>query len=117
MTKRGDIVLVDFPFTDYPGNKRRPSLVVQNDSDNQKVRKTVIAMITGNLKRQEDASHLLIDPSTPEGASAGLRGKSLVSCINLYTVEQNCIIRTLSHLSDILKQELNGCLKSALEIS
>jgi hypothetical protein len=62
--KRGDVVRLDFPFTDIPGAKKRPS-------------------------------HLLIDPSTPEGASSGLNGPSLVSCNNLYTVDQACILQVL----------------------
>src|SRR5262249_42607859 len=117
MTRRGDVVRVDFPFTDIPRKKKRPIVVVQNDVDNQKIRKTVVAMITGNLSRQGDPSHLLIDPSTPEGASSGLRGPSLVSCNNLYTLEQDCIEKTLGHLSDVLKQRLNDCLKAALELT
>jgi mRNA interferase MazF len=117
MTRRGNVVRVDFPFTDVPRGKKRPVVVVQNDGDNRKIRKTVVAMITGNLSRQGDSSHLLIDPSTPEGASSGLQGPSLVSCNNLYTLEQNCIQKTLGHLSDVLKQKLNDCLKSALELS
>ena len=59
-----------FPFTDtgqlWEGSL--PALVVQNDRDNQKIRKTVIAMITANLRRQTDPSHLLIDPRDPTGA-------------------------------------------------
>lgn len=114
MTRRGDVVRVDFPFTDIAHAKKRPAVVVQNDRDNQKIRKTVVAMITGNLNRLGDPSHVLIDPSTPEGASSGLHGLSLVSCNNLYTLEQDCIQKTLGHLSDILKRKLDDCLKSAL---
>ncbi|MGH7170065.1 MAG: type II toxin-antitoxin system PemK/MazF family toxin [Gemmataceae bacterium] len=117
MTRRGDVVRVDFPFTDIPQRKKRPAVVVQNDRDNQKIRKTVVALITGNLSRLSDPSHLLIDPSTPEGATSGLNGRSLVSCNNLYTLEQDCIERRLGHLSDVLKQKLNDCLKAALELS
>jgi mRNA interferase MazF len=117
MTQRGDVVRVDFPFTDIPGRKKRPAVVVQNDRDNQKIRKTVVAMITGNLSRLHDPSHLLVDPSTAEGASSGLHGRSLVSCNNLYTLEQDCIQTRLGHLSDVLKQKLDDCLKAALELS
>jgi mRNA interferase MazF len=116
MTRRGDVVRVDFPFTDIPRGKKRPAVVVQNDRDNQKIRKTVVAMITGNLTRLGDPSHLLIDPSTPEGASSGLNGRSLVSCNNLYTLEQDCIQKSLGHLSDVLMRKLDDCLKAALEL-
>ncbi len=116
MVKRGDVVRIDFPFTDIPGMKKRPALVVQNGRDNQKIRKTVVAMITGNLIRRADPTHLFIDPTISAGASSGLNGPSLVSCNNLCTVEQDCILKTLGHLSDVLKLQLNDCLKAALEV-
>lgn len=116
MTRRGDVVRVDFPFTDIARGKKRPAVVIQNDRDNQKLRKTAVAMITGNLRRSGDPSHLLVDPSTPEGASSGLNGRSLVSCNNLYTLEQDCIQKRLGHLSDALMKKLDDCLKAALEI-
>lgn len=116
MTQRGDVVIVRFPFTDVRQSKARPGIVVQNDWDNQKIRKTVVVMVTGNRQRLGDPSHFLIDPGTPEGASSGLAGPSLGSCNNLYTVEQSEIIRTVGHLSDVLKQQLNDCLKAALEL-
>ena len=89
-------------------------LVVQNDRDNQKIRKTVIAMITGNLRRTGDPSHLYVDPGDPDGASSGLSYPSLVSCNNLFTVEQDSIQQVMGHLSDVLKQRLNDCLRAAL---
>jgi len=40
-----------------------------------------------------------------------------VKCENLHTVAQARIKKTLGHLSDPLKQQLDVCLKSALEIA
>jgi mRNA interferase MazF len=117
MIWRGDVVIVDVPYTDTPGAKARPAIIVQNDRDNQRLRKTVSIVITGNLKRLGDPSHFLIDPNTPEGASAGIRGPSVASCNNIFTVEQNKIRQVVGHLSDVLKQRLNDCLKAALEIA
>jgi mRNA interferase MazF len=116
MTRRGDVVVIRFPFTDAGRAKVRPAIIVQNDRDNQKIRKTIVAMITGNLRRLGDPSHFLIDPTLPEGAGCGLFGPSMASCNNLQTVEQSGIIRTLGHLSDVLKRQLDACLKAALEL-
>jgi mRNA interferase MazF len=110
------VAIVDVPFTDTAGAKVRPAIIVQNDRDNNRLRKTVIVVITGNLKRLGDPSHFLIDPGTPEGASAGIHGPSVASCNNLFTVEQTKIRQVVGHLSDVLKQRLNDCLKAALEI-
>ncbi len=115
--KRGDVVIVDFPFSDASRSKIRPAVVVQADAYNLRIAKTVIAMVTGNLRRRGDAAHLFIDPADPDGASSGLSFPSLVSCNNLFTLDQVRVIRTLGHLSDVLKQRLDDCLKAALELS
>jgi len=49
--KRGDIVIVDWPFASGLGRKPRPALVVQNDRDNSRLLNTVLAMITTVSKR------------------------------------------------------------------
>ncbi len=116
MICRGDVVMVDFPFTDTGTSKVRPAVVVQNDRDNQKIRKTILAMITGTLRRKGDPIHLYVDPADPDGASSGLRFPSLVSCNNLFTVEQDNIQQVIGHLSDTLKQQLADCLKAALDL-
>jgi mRNA interferase MazF len=53
MIQRGD-VMVEFPYTDVARSKVRPAVVVQNNRDNQRLRKTIVAMITGNLRRRGD---------------------------------------------------------------
>jgi mRNA interferase MazF len=116
MALRGDVVIVDFPFTDQPSKKRRPAVVVQADVYNQAIAKTIIVMVTGNLHRRNDPAHLFVDPSVPDGASSGLRAASLVSCINLFTIDQDDIVKTLGHLSDLLQQKMNACMKAALEL-
>jgi mRNA interferase MazF len=116
MISRGDVILVDFPFTSGGQSKVRPALVVQNDVDNRRLSKTVVAMISGNLRRAAEPTHCLINPGTPEGASAGLHGLSVVVCVNLYTVEQADILRTIGHASAPILNKINNCLKAALEL-
>jgi mRNA interferase MazF len=117
MIQRGDVVIVDFSFTDLRVSKVRPALVVQNDADNARRRKTVIVLITGNLRMDGDPSHLLIDPATPDGASSGLHGPSLVSCNNLFTIEQSGILRTIGSLPPTSLARIDACLKVALAVS
>ncbi len=116
MIRRGDVVIVDFPFTSGGQSKVRPALIVQNDRDNGRLSKTVVAMISGNLRRAGEATHCLIDPATSEGASSCLHGPSLVVCVNLYTMEQADVLRIVGHLSDVLLRKVNDCLKAALEL-
>src|SRR5262245_2802655 len=114
---RGDVVIVDFPFTSGGVSKVRPALVVQCDRENRRLSKTIIAMITGNLRRATEATHYLVDPATPDGASSNLSGKSRISCINLYTIEQASIIRSIGRLSPVVMQRVDICLKETLGLS
>jgi len=116
MTSSGDVILVDFPFTSGGQSKVRPALVVQNDLDNHRLAKTILAMISGNLRRAAEPTHCLIDPGTADGASSGLHGPSVVVCVNLYTVEQADILRTIGHASATVLRQIDDCLRAALEL-
>src|SRR5262249_10900765 len=112
--KRGDVVLARYPFASGAGGSRRPVVVVQNDPDNQRLANTIAAQITTNLKRASEPTHVLIEVSTPEGQQSGLLHDSVVSCINLATIEQNLIDRKIGELSAALMQKVEAALKAAL---
>jgi mRNA interferase MazF len=80
--KRGDVVLLDYPYADGSGSKVRPVLIVQNDRDNQRRTNTIVALITKNVSRVHEPTQLLIDVSTPEGQQSGLNQTSAVTCGN-----------------------------------
>ncbi len=56
----GDVVTVDFSRYD-PTDKVRPALVVQNDRDNTRITKTIVAQITTNIARAGEDTQYLID--------------------------------------------------------
>jgi mRNA interferase MazF len=117
MTRRGDVVVAVFPYVGGGASKNRPAVVVQCDRLNNQIRNTVVAMVTGNTRLVgREPTQFLIDPATPDGASSGLRFASAVKCENLMTIAQADVLQTLGHLSDVLKQRLNDCLKAALEL-
>jgi mRNA interferase MazF len=106
--RRGDVILAFYPFASGAGGSRRPALVVQSDVYNQRIRNTIVAQITTNLRRANDASHLLIEASSPAGQQAGLLHDSLVSCINLATIDEARIDRVIGSLSPLLVQRVDA---------
>ncbi len=62
--RRGDIVLVSFPFTDLASSKRRPALVLSPDSFNTAGEDLVLAAVT---------SQITDDPSPCVSGAATLR--------------------------------------------
>ena len=114
---RGDVVLVDFPYNDRTGSKVRPALVVQADSWNQALDDTILALITSSGRRRVSANtQLVIQASTPEGRAAGLRIDSLIQCENLLTYDQTLILRHLGSLPDSVMQQVDACLKEAIDV-
>jgi mRNA interferase MazF len=111
--RRGDVVLVLYPFASGVESSHRPALIEQNDRDNERLHNTIVAQITTNLRRARDSLHLLIEVSTPEGEPSGLLHDSVVSCINLATVNEDRIERVIGHLPESALRRLDGCLKAA----
>jgi mRNA interferase MazF len=107
---RGDIVLVDYPFSDRTGSKLRPSLVVQASAINRLRADTILAIITSKYSGR--ATELLIDIAQEPGS--GLRFNSAVQCDTLVTLDQSLILRVLGSLSAQAMRRADDCLKPAL---
>src|SRR2546427_502878 len=98
--RRGDVVMVDWLFSDRTGSKRHPALVVQSDAQNQTLDDTILALITGSARRLVGAAtQLEIDLSTPDGQQTGLAINSVVQCENLVTIDMQLILRSRGRLS------------------
>ena len=113
---RGDVVILDHPYSDGSGSKVRPALVVQNDRDNHRLTNTIVALITGNISRAGEPTQLLIDVTTAEGSQSGLNRTSAVVCTNLFTVSQARIRKVIGSLPASLMTKVDGCLNAALEL-
>ncbi len=111
---RGDVVLVPFPFQDRPGARIRPAVVVRHDRENRRLANTVLVMITGNLQDAGQPTTVQVDPSTPDEAGSGLRGRSLVKCHNLATVRQQRVLQTVGRMSPAVMRQIDNALKGAL---
>lgn len=108
---RGDVVLVDYPFT-TGGAKVRPALVVQNDRDNARMTNTIVAQISGNTARVSEATQHLIQLAAEPGS--GLARDSALIATNLLTMHQSDIPRVLGSLSAATMAQIDECLKVAL---
>jgi mRNA-degrading endonuclease toxin of MazEF toxin-antitoxin module len=115
--KRGDVVIVEFPYVDGKHGKNRPALVVQNDRDNRRLTNTIVAMISGNIRHSGEASQVLVDPNQATGALSGLHGPSVVKCSNLFTIRKQDIQRVIGQLSPEYIKSVNSALRDALGVA
>lgn len=112
--RRGEVVLVDFPYPAGVGGKVRPALVIQNDRDNARLVNTVVVQITSLTSRSAQPTQVLIEISTPEGKQSGLAFDSAVNCVNIATLERSRIRRRLGILSATLMEQVDDAVKTAL---
>jgi mRNA interferase MazF len=113
--QRGEVVLVDFPFSDASGVKVRPAIVVQGDRRNAALTHTIVALVTRNLRHaDDDPTQLPIDVATPDGKLTGLQEDSAVTFGNLYTVHERHLRKVIGRLSPELMRKGEACLRAAL---
>jgi len=115
--QRGDVVLVDYPYSDRTGSKVRPCLVVQNDRNNQRLDDTIVVTISKTTHRASvEPTQLLIDLGTPEGHQSGLLFSSAAQCENILTVDCKFIIRKIGTLPPATMQRVNACLMASFDL-
>jgi mRNA interferase MazF len=90
--KRGDIVLVDFGFSEGTGTKKRPTLIISSDNYHKGRQEVIVVAITGNIKRA-----LFGDTKIDKWKEAGLMYPSLVTGI-IRTIKDSRIIHKLGIL-------------------
>jgi mRNA interferase MazF len=114
---RGDVVLLEYPFSSGAGSKVRPAVVVQNDKDNRGLTNIIVAMITSRTDRAGiEATQLYIDITTSEGSRSGLLHNSAVNCVNLFTVHHQRFRHVIGSLAPQLMTQVDACLRMALAL-
>jgi mRNA interferase MazF len=115
---RGDIVLLEFPFSDASGAKVRPAVVVQSNANNRRLTSTIVALVTKTIHRaRSEATQFLIAANSVEGKPTGLHFDSAVTCTNLYTIHEDFVKYRIGRLPSSLVESLDQCLKAALAIA
>ena len=91
--RRGDIVLVSFPFTDLSSSKRRPALVISPDTFNDHGQDLVLVAITS--EHPDDRFLTLTDTDFVDGT---LPKESFVKIAKIFTLHSALIIKRLCGL-------------------
>jgi mRNA interferase MazF len=112
---RGEVVLVDYLFSNRSRSKVRPCLVVQGDDRNRLLTNTIVVAISSNTSRTiTDPTQLLVSIATVDGAQSGLLIDSALQCGNLLTLDTQFVIRKIGSLPGSLMQQIDQCLKLSL---
>jgi len=99
--KKGDIVLIPFPFTDLSGNKNRPALILING-----IIDVTVCFLTTQLKFQSEYD-IKIEPA----GNNGLKKTSIIRLDKIATIDKDLVLGKLGNITARETKLLNLNLK------
>ena len=113
VVSQGDIVLVNFPFTDLSQTKLRPAVVLWASLTENDV--TLCAITSQNVNKLT-AGEFLLTQSDPEFSSTGLRVPSKVRVTRIVTLSRQLVARRLGRLGTQQIQALKTNMIQAFQL-
>ncbi len=109
--RRGDIVLVNFVFSEETGSKRRLVLLLSSEQYMEGRQEVIVSAITSNTRRLLAGDHLMID-----WEAAGHLFPSVTTGI-VRTIKQSMIKRKMGEVSRRDLAEIESNLSQILELT
>ena len=110
MPEQGDILLVPIPFTDLSSQKRRPVIVVSNNSYNQKTTDLVVVAMTSNPV-ETDYSFTLTSDDLEKGM---LNHPGKVRVDKIYTISKSVVVKSFGRVNGKVMERIRGELQSLM---
>ena len=108
--KKGDIVVVKFPFVlkeEAQQQKGRPALVISNDKVKKRYKDIILAAITSHIPTTIMEAEIILDP----GDVTGLLKRSLLRLDFIMTIPEELISRKIGELPEELMSEVEKRLR------
>jgi mRNA-degrading endonuclease toxin of MazEF toxin-antitoxin module len=116
MIERGDVYSARFPHASGARGKKRPVVIVQANSYNQRLRHAVVVQITTNLDDKDDPACLLVKAGSPEALAGGLTKDSLICGYLLSLMTEDRLQQKIGRLPDYTMRQVNDCLRAAMDL-
>lgn len=113
--KKGEVVLIIYPFTDLVRTKVRPAVVISNDTYNAKQNDVVLLLITSNTSRLNPDDYVLKD-SDPEFKNTGLRQASTFRVGKIITLHKKLLNSKLGFAGPNTMKEIEKRLRNLLQL-
>jgi mRNA interferase MazF len=104
----GDVILVNFVFSDETGEKRRPAIILSSDAYHKSRQEVIISAITSQIERVLVGDYLING-----WKSAGLLFPSVATGI-IRTIKQEMIYKKLGKIPQTDLKEIKSNLKIIL---
>lgn len=112
--RRGDVVLVPFPFTDLAATKVRPALVVSADPQGGDL---TLAFVSSVVPAGAGARDVVLNEDDPAFPGSGLKRTSVFRMSKLVTLNRSLVARRLGGITQDVQARLDECLRRALGLS
>ena len=106
--KLGQIVLLDFPFTNMKGSKLRPALIVGNPDTQNDIQ---VAYITSEIQNYSNNEYAVIFDQG-DLASGLIKQKSLIRCDKIITINKQRIARF--NVAQLNRKKINEVLRKVI---
>jgi mRNA interferase MazF len=103
----GDIVLLQFPFTDLTTTKKRPAVIISSFEYNSKRPDIIVMAVTSRIREIQSSCDVIIK----EWKQAGLIKESAIKPI-IITIEKDLILAKLGQLQKQDTQALRNNLQT-----
>lgn len=114
--KRGDIVLITFPFSDLKGIKVRPAVVISSDTYNQKSQDALFMLVSSNIFNPRSTDYFITN-ANPDFKNTGLKQPSLVKVDKIVSLLQSICRRQLGVLSKDMQESIDKILINVLGLN
>lgn len=109
--KRGDVVLVNFPYSNLTQVVQRPALIVQDETVSTGFNQWIVVQITSNLIRT-GPSRVRVNKSSPEGRQMKLLQDSVIMTDKIATLDNREILDTVGRCP--IMPQVDSALKKIL---
>jgi mRNA interferase MazF len=118
--RKGDVVLVSFPYTTDEGQtqtKRRPAVIISNDYNNARLDDVLLVPLTSNTTRaRREQTQVEVAMNTPEGQQGGLRLDSVIDCTVIATIPKTLLVNKIGEFPQEVMERIDQCLMIAMSI-
>jgi mRNA interferase MazF len=109
---QGDVVLINFPFTDLSGSKLRPALIVGRVTSDD----LILAFITSRGTGASSPAECLIAPPDPDFRRTGLKVLSMVRLDKLATLHRRLVRRRLGTIGVGMRRRIDASLQYVFDL-
>lgn len=113
----GDVVLVEFPFTDMRGSKYRPAVIVSTATVHKGSEDFTLLFISSEIPEDLESYEIAFPATHPDFKLSGLKKNSVFKAHKLATIQRDLVRRKLGLLGKKIRVELETALRSAVSLA